>query len=55
MDIENFTEVTTKFNELKKWFNTNYNACAGICDYRVDVLKNAMNELLNLLDEMVRK
>ena len=60
MDInkENFIETTTKFNELKKRFNRNFNFTTGTClsttEYRLEVLRNTMNDMLTLLDEMVR-
>lgn len=60
MDInkENFIETTTKFNELKKRFNSNFNFTTGTylstTEYRLEVLRNTMNDMLTLLDEMVR-
>lgn len=55
---ENFIETTTKFNELKKKFNSQFNITTGTylptTEYRLEVLRNTMNEMLTLLDEMVR-
>lgn len=55
---ENFIETTTKFNELKNKFNSDFNFATGTylstTEYRLEVLRNTMNEMLILLDEMVR-
>ena len=55
---ENFIETTTKFNELKKKFNNNMKVDTGFhvstMEHKLLVLQDTMNEMLTLLDEMVR-
>lgn len=54
---ENFIETTTKFNELRKEFDKNFYAdskCWGV-DPKMIALKNTMDKLLSMLDELVKE
>lgn len=58
---EDFIETTTKFNELKKKFNNDMIRMNGniyyvsATEYKLIVLQDTVNEMLTLLDEMLRK
>ena len=61
MNIENMIEVTTKFEELRKEFNSEIGRRVKRIDPNLDdinskvsVMQQTMDELLKLLDQMVR-
>lgn len=57
MNKESMIEITTRFKELKKEFDNDFCRESQYCgdgDSKVNVLKSTMDELLDLLDELVR-
>lgn len=62
MNKENLVVTTTKFNELRKELDSNFNtklnpvlATMSDTEYKLSVLKMTMDKILTLLDELVRE
>ena len=62
MNKENLVVTTTKFNELRKELDSNFNtklnpvlATMSDAEYKLSVLKMTIDKMLTLLDELVRE